>query len=105
MADLLVAIVGRKFGEIAIGGICSAGGPPAALIANPFALDINVLDGNGLAGSPVGSDRLELAHRFGISLAVRGIQGEAPASTLALGSVAQLAESKIGVQPFRVMLC
>jgi hypothetical protein len=44
VADLLVVIVGRKLGEIAIGRIVPAIGPSHRVITNPFALDVNVLD-------------------------------------------------------------
>jgi hypothetical protein len=42
-------------------------------------------------------DCLELAHRLGIARAVRGLRGEAPASTLVLGPVDQLCNAYIGV--------
>src|SRR6266853_3090704 len=104
VADLLVAIVGRKLGEIAIGGIVPAIGHHTAVITNPFALDVNVLDRNGLAGRAVGGDRFELALGLGVALTARGIHGKAPASTLAFGAVDQLADAYIGVQPFGVTL-
>ena len=55
MADLLVAIVRLRLGEIASGGIVAAIGQDPAAITNPFALDVNFLDRYGPAGSAVGA--------------------------------------------------
>src|SRR5260370_8478074 len=89
---------------IPTGVVVTAIGPNPVVITNPFAFDVNVLDRYGPARGAVGGDRFELAHSFGIALTARGIHGEAPASPLALGSVDQLADAYIGVQPFRVTL-
>src|ERR1700736_114160 len=67
VADLLVAIVWRKLGEIAISLVVPAIGHHTAIITDPFALDVNVLHRYGPAGGAVGGDRLELAHGFGIA--------------------------------------
>src|SRR3984885_2715706 len=102
VCDLLVSIVGRKLGQIAVGGIGVAISHHAAVIANPFALKQNVFDRYGLTGGAVGSDRLELSHSLGVPFTVRGVHGEAPASALAFRSVDQLADAYVSIQPFRV---
>src|SRR5262249_39676327 len=98
-ADFLVTVVGGKPSQPAVGRIVAPIGYNAAINTNPFALDIQVLDGYDLTGGGVGSDCLELAHCLGIARTASGIQGEPPASTLVLGSVDQLVNAYIGVEP------
>src|SRR5258707_13814915 len=67
---------------------------------DPFALDVNVLNRNDPPWGGVRGDCFELMHRLSVVLAASGVYGEAPASTLALGSIDQLAGADVGVQPF-----
>jgi hypothetical protein len=55
----------------AVGLIVAVIGHRTAVITDPFALDINVLDRDGLAQGTVGGDPLEFVHRFGIALGAR----------------------------------
>src|SRR6202021_2239534 len=105
VSNLLVAIVGRKLGEVAIGGVVPPIGHHSTVIADPFALDINILDRNRSPGDTVGGDTLELSSCLCIPLAMSRVHGESPASAFALGSIDQLSDTDIGVEPFGPALC
>src|SRR5438552_473357 len=77
----------------------------AAIEVEPFALCVDVLERRAPAEREVRRNGLELAQRLDVSIAARGSKRKGPAAAFAFGSVRQLADADISIQPLGMSFC
>ena len=91
--------IGCELDEVRVGVVVFSVRHDTAEVADPLALEIQVLERARMPRREVGSDGLKLADRLRLARGARVIHGERPSAPLALGHVGHLPDADVGVEP------